>query len=101
MKYPRDNTLVLTALLRNPCGIDTPVKNSLRCTAAGITALRSTTTEVLIPHVKLRGAAPPEATLNAQACPPAQPVVGYTHARSMKQALNFPQDEGAFHGDRS
>jgi hypothetical protein len=70
---------VQAALLRFDSGIDTPVKNSLCCAAAGIIAPFSATAEALIPHEKLRGAALADATLNAQDRPPAQPVVGYKY----------------------
>jgi len=80
MKHSQDNIQALAALLRNESEIDTPVKNSLCCKAAGITALISANSEGLIPHEKLRGAALADATLNAQVRPLAQPVVGYTHA---------------------
>lgn len=77
MTHSQDNTQVQAALLRDDSGIDTPVKNSLCCAAAGIIASSSATAEALIPHEKLRGAALADATLNAQKRPPAQPVVGY------------------------
>jgi len=78
MTHSQSSIQAQTALLRHASGIDTLVKNSLCCAAAGITALaRSSTTEARIPHEKLRGAATPGATLNAQSGPPAQPVVGY------------------------
>lgn len=80
MTNAQNATQAQAALLRNDGEIATPVKNSLCCAAAGITALSNSTTEGLIPHKKLREAAPPEATLNAQKRPPAQPVVGYIHA---------------------
>ena len=68
----------LPALLCNARGIATPVKNSLCCEAAGITNAIRATAGVLIPHVKLREAAHPDAPLNAQNRLPAQPVMGYT-----------------------
>ena len=77
MKLPRDNTQYQAALLCDKGGVDTPVKNSLCCIAAGITALPSSPTEVLTPHDKLREAATPDATLIAQNRPPAQHAVGY------------------------
>lgn len=80
MKHSQNNTQAQVALLRNDSEIDSPVKNSLCCIAAGITALSSTTTEVLTPHKKLRGTAPSDATLIAQERLLAQPVVGYAHA---------------------
>ncbi|MCH5571209.1 hypothetical protein [Pseudomonas syringae] len=64
------------ALLRNSSWSTTQKTNSLCCTAAGITALPSSTTEAPVPHEKLREAATPDATLIAQNRPPAQPVVG-------------------------
>jgi hypothetical protein len=79
MKQEQNSTQSQAALLRNASRVDAPVKNSLCCAAAGITALPNTTTEALIPHKKLRGAAHPEATLIAQDRPLAQPVVGYKH----------------------
>lgn len=80
MKYHQDNTSALPALLRTPTSVDTLETNSLCCAAAGIIASSSATTEALIPHEKLRGAALADATLNAQTRPLAQPAVGYTHA---------------------
>lgn len=77
MTHSQDRMQVQAALLRFDNGIDTPVKNSLCCAAAGITAFTWAPTGALIPHEKLRGAAPPEATLNAQSRPLAQPVLGY------------------------
>ena len=79
MKQGQNNTQPQAALHRSASRVDAPVKNSLCCAAAGITALPSSTTEALIPHEKLRGAAHTEATLIAQDRPPAQPVVGYKH----------------------
>lgn len=80
MKQGQKNTQPQAALLRSVSSrVDAPVKNSLCCAAAGITALPSSTAEALIPHEKLRGAAHTEATLIAQDRPLAQPVVGYTH----------------------
>ena len=66
-----------TALLCEEARVNTLETNSLCCEAAGIIAPSSSTTEALIPHEKLREAATPNATLIAQNCPPAQPVVGY------------------------
>lgn len=77
MKRVRNNTQFQAALLRNASRVDAPVKNSLCCAAAGITASLRATAEALIPQQKLRGAAHPEATLIAQDRPLAQPVVGY------------------------
>ena len=79
MTHSLTNRLPLLALLRNANGIDTPVKNSLCCAAAGITKAFRATAGVLIPHIKLREAARIDAPLNAQNRPPAQLVVGYTH----------------------
>ena len=80
MTHSHTNRLRLPALLRNANGIDTPVKNSLCCAAAGITKAFRATAGVLIPHIKLREAARIDAPLNAQNRPPAQPVEGYTHS---------------------
>ena len=79
MTHSLTNCLPLPALLRNTSGIDTPVKNSLCCSAAGITKAFRATAGVPIPHIKLREAARIDAPLNAQNRPPAQLVVGYTH----------------------
>ena len=87
MKNHQDNTNALPALLRTVNGGDTLETNSLCCAAAGITAPISATAEALVPHKKLRGAALADATLNAQERPLAQPVVGYTHASSIRNAL--------------
>lgn len=79
MTHPLTNRLPPPALLCNANGIDTPVKNSLCCAAAGITKAFRATAGELIPHIKLREAAHTDAPLNAQNRPFAQPVVGYTH----------------------
>ncbi len=76
MTHSLTNRLLLPALLRNTSGIDTPVKKSLCCAAAGITKSFRTTAGVLIPHTKLPEAAPIDAPLNAKNRPPAQLVVG-------------------------
>ena len=91
MKTEQNTTQTSTALLRNATGVDTPVKNSLCSAAAGIIASSSATAEALIPHAKLRGAALADATLNAQARPPAQPVVGYMHVSGYENPL--PESE--------
>lgn len=75
-----------TALLRKETSVDTLETNSLCCAAAGIIAPSSNTTEALIPHEKLREAAPTNATLIAQNRPPAQPAVGYTHPDSNSES---------------
>ena len=79
MKMDLHTTQASTALLRSSTCVDTQVTNSLCCEAAGIIAPFNATAEALIPHEKLREAAPHDATLIAQNRPPAQPVVGYTH----------------------
>ena len=79
MKIYLNTNKTSTALLRTANGVDTLETNSLCCAAAGIIAPPSATAEALIPHEKLREAAPLDATLIAQNRPPAQPVVGYTH----------------------
>jgi hypothetical protein len=85
MQMDQHDTQTTTALLRKETSVDTLETNSLCCAAAGITAPSSSTTEALIPHEKLREAATPNATLNAQNRPPAQPAVGYTHPDSPSQ----------------
>lgn len=77
MKNQQNNTSTLPALLRADSGVNTLETNSLCCAAAGIIAPTNATTEALIPHEKLRGAALADATLNAQEHALAQPVVGY------------------------
>ena len=77
MTHSLTNRLTLPALLRNTSGIDTPVKNSLCCAAAGITKAFRATAGVHIPHIKLREAARFDAPLNAKNRPLAQLVVGY------------------------
>ena len=78
MTHSLTNRLPPPALLRNANGIDTPVKNSLCCAAAGITKALRATAGGLLPHIKLREAAHTDAPLNAQNRPLAQPVMGYT-----------------------
>lgn len=68
-----------TALLRNSYCITAQEKKSLCCAAAGITALCRSTTEVLVPHEKLREAATTDTTLIAEDRPLAQPAQGYIH----------------------
>jgi len=97
MKNHQDNTSALPALLRADSGVDTLETNSLCCAAAGIIAPLSATAEALIPHEKLRGAALADATLDAQECPPAQPVVGYKRASGHVEYLS-EGEEGRWHG---
>ncbi|WPC27685.1 hypothetical protein OE648_24195 [Pseudomonas moraviensis] len=77
MQMDQHNTQSATALLCEEVSVDTLETNSLCCEAAGIIASSSSTTEALIPHEKLREAATPNATLNAQNRPLAQPALGY------------------------
>jgi len=86
MKNQQDNFPSLSALLRAADSVDTLETNSLCCEAAGIIAPSSATTEALIPHEKLRGAALADATLNAQERPPAQPALGYTHTSTNSES---------------
>ena len=72
MTHSLTNRLPLLALLRNANGIDTPVKNSLCCAAAGINKAFRATAGVLIPHIKLREAA----HLDARSKPPAHAACG-------------------------
>ncbi|MCA5973195.1 hypothetical protein KBY08_15925 [Pseudomonas sp. P135] len=75
------------ALLRNSSWSTTQKTNSLCCTAAGITALPSSTNEAPVPHEKLREAATHDATLIAQNRPPAQPLVG---GKTLSQICDRP-----------
>ncbi|UZE19882.1 hypothetical protein LOY70_09865 [Pseudomonas sp. B21-054] len=79
MKNEQNYTQTQSALLRSASRVDAPVKNSLCCAVAGITASSNATAEALTPHERLRRAAATEATLIAKNRPLAQPVVGYTH----------------------
>ena len=79
MKQVQNHTPSQAALLRRASRVDAPVKNSLCCAAAGITASSNATAEALTPHERLRRAAATEATLIAKNRPLAQPVVGYKH----------------------
>jgi len=90
MKNQQDDFPSLSALLRAADSVDTLETNSLCCAAAGIIAPPSATTEALIPHEKLRGAALADATLNAQKCPPAQPVVGYKPLPCSQETPELP-----------
>lgn len=58
---------------------DAQKTESLCCEAAGIIPPFSSSTEGLIPHDKLREAAPSDATLIAKNRPHAQPAMGYMH----------------------
>jgi phosphopantetheine adenylyltransferase len=66
------------ASLREAFCIDTQKTESLCCEAAGIIHPISSPTKALIPHDKLREAAPVDATLIAKNSPHAQPAEGYT-----------------------
>lgn len=79
MQKDQHNTQSATALLCKEASVDRLETNSLCCAAVGIIAPSFSTTEALVPHEKLREAATPNATLNAQSRPPAQPAEGYTH----------------------
>lgn len=78
MTHSQSSIQAQTALLRHASEIDTLVKNSLCCVAAGIIAPSRAAAEALTPHEMLRRAACTDITLNAQERPPAQPVVGHT-----------------------
>lgn len=67
------------ASLREVRAVDAQKTKSLCCEAAGIIPPFSSPAEALIPHVKLREAAPVDGTLIAKNRPHAQPVEGYTH----------------------
>ncbi len=91
MTHPQSSIQAQTALLRHASGINALVKNSLCCAAAGITAQAPSTTEERIPHEKLRGAATPEATLNAQSGPLAQLAQGCKRPSTIKGYLSLQQ----------
>lgn len=80
MKTDLHTTRSAAALLCCAIRVDPSETKSLCCAAVGIIAPRGATAEALIPHEKLREAATPDATLIAQNRPPAQPVMGYSHA---------------------
>lgn len=67
------------ASLREVSSINAQKTKSLCCEAAGIIHPLSSSAEALIPHDKLREAAPVDATLIAKNRPHAQPAEGYTH----------------------
>ncbi|WP_285416558.1 hypothetical protein [Pseudomonas sp. efr-133-TYG-5] len=67
-----------TALLCNDTRVYTHEVDSLSCAAACINAFPQAATEASAPHQKLRQAAPPNATLNAEKRSPAQLSEGYT-----------------------
>lgn len=69
----------IPASLREASSIDEQKTKSLCCEAAGIIHPFSSPAEALIPHDKLREAAPVDATLIAKNRPHAQPAEGYTH----------------------
>lgn len=65
------------ALLRGNPSIDAQKTKSFCCKAAGIIDPLSRTEEALVPHERLRRAAPAETTLIASYRPHAQPAKGY------------------------
>jgi len=67
------------ASLREVRVVDAQKTKSLCCEAAGIIPPFSSPAEALIPHDKLREAAPVDGTLIAKNRPHAQPVEGYRH----------------------
>ncbi len=67
------------ASLHEGRGVDAQKTKSLCCEAAGIIPPSSSHAEALVPHDKLREAAPADATLIAKNRPHAQPAMGYTH----------------------
>lgn len=68
----------IPASLRKAPSIDAQKTKSLCCEAAGIIQPPSCPAEALIPHDKLREAAPVDGTLIAKNRPHAQPAEGYT-----------------------
>lgn len=69
---------VAPASIREDRIVDAQKTKSLCCEAAGIIPPFSSPAEALIPHDKLRQAAPADATLIAKNRPHAQPAEGYT-----------------------
>lgn len=67
------------ASLREVHAVDAQKTKSLCCEAAGIIPTFSSPAEALIPHDKLRQAAPVDGTLIAKNRPHAQPAMGYKH----------------------
>ena len=70
---------VTPASLRDEPSVDAQKIKSLCCEAAGIVQSLSSSAEALIPHDKLREAAPVDGTLIAKNRPHAQPAEGYMH----------------------
>lgn len=91
MPHAQPTAQAMTALLRNAASVDAQKTKSLCCAAAGITALARSTTEVHTPHEKLRGAARPRATLNAQSGPLAQLAQGYKSLTNLNSSENLRQ----------
>ncbi|MCQ3017999.1 hypothetical protein NLO83_20680 [Pseudomonas tremae] len=85
--YSQTDLQAQAAFLRNSSWSTTQKTNCLCCTAAGITALPSSTTEAPVPPEKLREAATHDATLIAQNRLPAQHVVG---GKALSQICNRP-----------
>ncbi|AQT10420.1 hypothetical protein H78_03756 [Pseudomonas protegens] len=95
MPHGQPTAQAMTALLRNASGVDAQKTKSLCYAAAGITALARSTTEARIPHEKLRGAATPGATLNAQSGPLAQLAQGYKRPSTIKGYQSAQQAQEA------
>ncbi|MCD9570144.1 hypothetical protein [Pseudomonas protegens] len=95
MPHAQPTARTMTALFRNAASVDAQKTKSLCCAAAGITALAHSTTEARIPHAKLRGAATPGATLNAQSGPLAQLVQGYKPPSTIKGYQSAQQAQEA------
>lgn len=71
------------ALLRGGTRINAQETKSLCCVAAGITSPANAYIKALIPHERLRRAAPADTTLIASDRPHAQPAKGYKHWRNI------------------
>ncbi len=74
---------VTPALLRRDTRIDAQKTKSLCCVAAGINNTCRSNPEALIPHERLRQAAPADTTLIASDRPHAQPAKEYKHPGSI------------------
>ncbi|MFP3372457.1 hypothetical protein [Pseudomonas sp. SIMBA_068] len=89
------------ASLREVRVVDAQKTESLCCEAAGIIPPSSSSTEGLIPHDKLREAAPADATLIAKNRPHAQPAMGYTQTSAAScieaaMAVTLAEQSGAY-----
>ncbi|WP_296263984.1 MULTISPECIES: hypothetical protein [unclassified Pseudomonas] len=83
----QDDIEATPASLREACHVDAQKTKSFCCQAAGIIHPSSNSAEALIPHEKLREAAPAKGTLIAENRPHAQPVEGYTNPSAVSRIV--------------